>query len=58
MRRAGWIPVCIYAIEDVYPDGMMKFAAHFKKTDYQVEFVELHRRGVVLTANALIVVRK
>ena len=48
----------VYIIEDVAPGTLVKFYDYFARSDYSVDFVNLHRPGLELKDNSLVVIRK
>jgi hypothetical protein len=48
----------IYVIEDVSGPDLREYDRYFSNLDYHVEFISLHRVGMVLHNNNLVVIRK
>jgi hypothetical protein len=48
----------IYIIEDVAIQSLFRFAEYFSQTKYRYELVSLHRKGLPLNDNSLVIIRK
>jgi hypothetical protein len=48
----------VYVIEDVSGSNLLKYDNFFSQLDYRVEFISLHRVGMPLDDNSVVVIRK
>lgn len=48
----------VYVIEDVSGSNLLEYDNFFSRLDYRVEFISLHRVGMPLDDNSLVVIRK
>lgn len=47
-----------YIIEDVSPRNLLLFFEYFRRSDYSFDFINLHRPGLDIKDNSLVIIRK